>query len=147
MKKTVIIAFCLLLAACSPFGGGRLKSFVENNLKKDKGTLKLSAYKDVAWDKMYLLGPFTNDRMLDHNLMTYKQNIIKSGILTDDGLCHIMLFNGDKLVDEATFDNERVDLTQLSKIGPNSRYTYYDKAATNFVYKKRNKKTYVVQLF
>ena len=69
-----------------------LRSYVKDNLKGDKGILKLSAYKDFDWDKLYILGPYTNERVFDATLKTYTKDILATGVDTDTGICLVMPF-------------------------------------------------------
>ncbi|WDF53518.1 hypothetical protein [Mucilaginibacter sp. KACC 22063] len=145
MKKILTIVFCLLLVACGKQkGDSALQTFVNTKLVKQKGTLRLSDFKEVKWDKLYVLGPYTNEKMYDARLATNKKAIIDSGVLTDDGVCYLMFFDGNNLVTSAVFERRFVDFSYLTRFSHNMKIEPYDKDKAIFPFEKRNKLQYVI---
>ncbi|MCJ8209695.1 hypothetical protein MUY27_08240 [Mucilaginibacter sp. RS28] len=146
MKKLLFIALSLLLFSCNDHGAGKLRGFVEEGLQKDKGILKLSKYNEVKWDKVYVLGPYSSKKMLDKTLAKHYQDIMLAGIFNHDDICLVLLFNGDQLVSQATFDIIRTDLSATSVFTPNDRYAPCPKDSANYPYVKKNR-TYILRRF
>lgn len=138
---------CLFVMACGrQKGDNSLLDFTIKKLNKQKGTFQLNDFKDVTWDKVYILGPYTNEKMYDNRLKPYAKDIIASGILTDDGLCFVMLFNGDKLVSEATFDRRTIDFSNTTRFTTNYKLQYYNRDKASFPYHKKEKQYIIDQL-
>ena len=141
MKKLLFIGLCLsVLSACTNnVDSGALRSFVKENLKGDKGTLDLSKYKEADWDKVYVLGPYTNERIFDATLKAYKKDILATGVDTETGICLVMLFKGNKMVTQSVFDRKTIDLNYLIKFTTNTLVMPYEKSKAVFRYNKQTK--------
>ncbi len=148
MKKLIIIGLCLLtFNACkNSVDSSALRSYVKDNLKGDKGILKLSVYNDFDWDKVYILGPYTNERVFDATLKTYTKDILATGVDTDTGICLVMLFKGDKLVTQSIIDRQTADFTSLIKFTTKTMVMPYLRKGANFAYKHAGQyKPYMLQ--
>ncbi|OKS86176.1 hypothetical protein [Mucilaginibacter polytrichastri] len=134
MKKLLVIALCFLITSCGKYvGDNALQRFVKSSLKdKKQGTLKLSAYNEVQWDKVYILGPYTNKKNLDADLKAYYTDIIESEVESDDQVCFVMLYKGKELVGKATFNRRYYDLEALTKFTTNAKIAPYSKEDANF---------------
>jgi hypothetical protein len=135
MKKLLVIALCFIITSCGKYvGDNALQRFVKAGLKDKKGTLKLSTYNEVDWDKVYILGPYTNKKNLDDNLKAHYTDIIESEVESDDQVCFVMLYKGKDLVGKATFNRRYYDLEALTKFTTNAKIASYSKAEANFPY-------------
>jgi hypothetical protein len=135
MKKILVIALCFIITSCGKYvGDNALQRFVKGGLKDKKGTLKLSAYNEVDWDKAYVLGPYTNKKNLDDNLKAHYTDIIESEVESDDQVCFVMLYKGKDLVGKATFNRRYYDLEALTKFTTNAKIAPYSKEEANFPY-------------
>lgn len=148
MKKLLFASLCaILLSACSKnLDSGALRKYVKANLKGNSGVLKLSNYKDADWDKVYILGPYTNERVFDATLKTYSKDILATGVDTDTGICLVMLFKGDKMITQSIIDRQTADFTNLIKFTTKTVVMPYTKAQANFSYKRDGEyKPYMLQ--
>ena len=148
MKKLLFVSLCLLtLNACKrSVDSSELRNYVKNNLKGNKGILKLSTYKDFDWDKLYILGPYTNERVFDKTLKAYAKDILATGVDTDTGICLVMLFKGDKMVTQSIIDRQTADFTSLIKFTTKTMVMPYQKKDANFKYQRAGEyKPYMLQ--
>ncbi|QQL51439.1 hypothetical protein [Mucilaginibacter ginkgonis] len=142
MKRLFFICLGLLvLSACTTnIDSGALRNFVKDKLKdKEKGTFNLADYKEGDWDKVYVLGPYTNDRVFDATLKAYKKDIQATGVDTETDICLVMLFKGDKMVTQSVFDRKKIDFNNLVKFTTNTLAMPYKKGATMFGFARKSK--------
>lgn len=136
MKKLLLFGFCLLiLSACNKSADSHLLNYVKESLKDNKGTLKLSAYKEVNWNTMYVLGPYTSTKQLDGILKPYQKEILATGVDTDDQICLVMLFNDKTLVSQSIFDRKTIDFERITRFVANAKIKPISKDSANFTYK------------
>ena len=136
MKKLLLLGFCLfILSACNKTTDSRLLNYVKDNLKNNKGTLKLSAYKEVKWNTMYVLGPYTSVKQFDGVLKPYQKEILATGVDTDDQICLVMLFNDKALVGQSIFDRKTIDFERITRFVAGTKIKPISKDSANFTYK------------
>ncbi|NCD70180.1 hypothetical protein [Mucilaginibacter agri] len=141
MKKLLLIAVCLFaLSACNSKVDSAMQKYVNESLKeKKKGILKLSAYKEVDWDEVYILGPYTSKKQFDGTLQHYEKEILATGVDTDDSICLVMLFKNGKLVGQSIFDRKSIDFASLTHFTTGTKIEPYSKAKANFAFKQLGK--------
>jgi translation initiation factor 6 (eIF-6) len=147
MKKLLVLGFCLLiLSACNKKFDSNLLNYVKENLKNNKGTLKLGAYKEVNWNTMYVLGPYTSTKQLDAVLKPYQKEILATGIDTDDQICLVMLFNDKALVSQSVFDRKTIDFERITRFVAGTKIKPISRDSANFSYQRPKEYTpYVLQ--
>lgn len=147
MKKLLLLSYSLvIISACNKNVDSNLLNYVKENLKNNKGTLKLSAYKEVNWNTMYVLGPYTTTKQFDGILKPYQKEILATGIDTDDQICLVMLFNDKKLVSQSIFDRKTIDFERITRFGAGTKIKPVSRDSANFSYQRPKEYTpYILQ--
>ncbi len=147
MKKLLLLGFCLfILSACNRNVDSNLQNYVKENLKNNKGILKLSSYKEVNWNTVYVLGPYTSTKQLDGVLKPYQKEILATGIDTDDQLCLVMLFNDKTLVSQCIFDRKTIDFERVTRFVAGTKVKPISKDSAIFSYQRPKEYTpYILQ--
>jgi len=112
----------------------RLTPFLWTELDNANGVISFIGYNEVKWDRLYVIGPYANERNFDRVLMPYKKEIETTGIEMNDHFCVLLLFYKGKLVSLSKVGYTMIDFQKgVKKI--DSTIGYYDK--TNAIFKYR----------
>lgn len=135
-KYLFVVALMGLILSCNfIMPPHQLQAYVAAEVKQDKGTIDISRFNKVKWDKLYVIPPYSSEKVFDTLLMKHKRKILHTGIDTDDRMCLIVLFNKSELVDLSEI-NGMVDFADAKKYTPDFKLGFYNKQDAVFKYKK-----------
>jgi hypothetical protein len=119
-----------------------LTTYIQEKLQKDTTILSLVDYKPALWNKLYLIGPYTNENALDATLRKYKGDILRTNIDTDDGFFLMALFQNDEMVSLTKFQY-RIRLDQSALRWKNKKCTYWTRSESVFPLQSVNNRLYL----
>lgn len=112
MYRCIIFFFFLLTACSNP--DANLQNEILKAFKEHRGSVVAKELTAIAWDRMYIIGPYTYERNLDSILLTQLELIKSSGISYTDGLLLIMFFNNGRLRGKTIIGRNLLDMKERS---------------------------------
>ncbi len=135
MRKVVYVLLLQMLVGCGPRQiPDLLTEHINAELAKHNGTIDISKFDKVKWDKLYVVGAYQNDRSFDEALLEYENEIEATGISYDEGFQIILLFDDDELVSLTKVNYWQVDFGGAYKADKNYKNTPYAKKNAVFRY-------------
>jgi hypothetical protein len=127
----VIIPLVLLSCVNRIKEDPELTTYIQDKLQKDTTVLSLVDYTPALWNKLYLIGPYTSEKMLDPTLRKYKRDILRTGIGMDDTFFLMALFQNDVMISLTKFQY-RIKVDNSALRWKNNKRTYWTRSESVF---------------
>ncbi|MGF1922835.1 MAG: hypothetical protein ACQUHE_01550 [Bacteroidia bacterium] len=126
-----LIILCTFFSCTTP---DKLSVYIKAELKKNNGTIDLTKFNDVKWDKLYVISPYASDDSFDRFLNDYKDEIKGTGVTINEMKTVLALFEGDKMVSMSELYNDVANFQQGRKLN-GEQIGYYTPQNAVFKYK------------
>lgn len=147
MKTLFISIIALLFLSCNvqvkeKLDNQKFHSFLTGRIKQQSGTLNLTDFNDLDWDKVCILPPYSTVNTADAVLAVASPSIQNTGIATRDDVNVLAFFYREKFVGCMEI-NRNIDFASVGEaLEGNGRL--YDKANCVFEYHKLTDGRYAI---
>ena len=128
MKSLLLFLIGAVLLSCNVTPDVESKDVESQIVQKihssKNSSLLLRSLINIKWDKLYIIGPYTYDGMLNNDLRPYKDKIKSTGIDTREDITVLYFLKDSKLVAEASVERN-IDFSPVGKLDSKNHLIYF----------------------